>query len=116
MLAGAIRNSVGIAFASVNDAPPSKVTKTGSLAGSVTAATAFAPTPSVISAIAPLLTASRAFAAAVWGEPPLSRTLTVSLRPLPAFTCWAASLAPFSRNSPTHGCAVSGAETTMSAS
>src|SRR5690349_17039847 len=90
---------------------------TGSDTGSVTAATAFAPTPSVMNATAPSLTARRAWLTVVCAEPALSRTSSLMCRlPLTALTCWAASSAPFLTKSPIHAEVLSGADTTMSAS
>ena len=89
MLAGASRKIVGCARASTNEAPPSRTTKTGSEAGSVTWETPSAPVPSVTSAAAPSATALRAIAAAVLGEAALSRTCSRILpRPVGVAMSW----------------------------
>ena len=106
VLDGASRKTVGRSAGSTSDAPPSKTTNTGSAAGSLTSATATAPTPSVTSATAPSATASRAWATACCGLPRLSRTST---RTSPS-SC-AASRAPRSTALPTHGALDSGADT-----
>ena len=86
--------------------------KTASLAGSVTAATALAPTPSMTRATAPSRTASRAMATGGLG----GSAVVAHLRSAPCRRArLAANRAPRSRNCPIHGCAVSGAETTTSA-
>src|SRR4051794_37503759 len=117
--AGASRNMLGWRAGSIRSGPPLKRMKAGSLAASVTSATAFAPVPSVRSTAACLLTASRALASAVAGEDALSSTSSRSFfgpafnrTPPRALISFTARRAPLEIEFAIHGSVLTGALTT----
>src|SRR4051812_413620 len=121
--AGASRNMLGWRAGSIRSAPPAKRMKAGSLAASVTSATADAPVPSVSRTAAWRLTASRALASAVAGEEALSSTTSLSglgpalsRTPPRRLVSSTARCAPFPIDVAIHGSVETGALTTTGTS